>query len=94
MLGVSLGDKVELSAGVEDVVVESEVTAVMIEEITGQLESEEEKNGKRDERSDEVGAGILLGLPSLGSDVLGGSLEVLSRDLVSPVGLNSLLDLT
>lgn len=35
MLGVSLGDEVELSAGVEDVVVESEVTAEIIADIKG-----------------------------------------------------------
>lgn len=52
------------------------------------------KERRKRSRGNEIGSSLLLRLPSLLPDVGRGLLEVLSGDLVSPVSLDGLLDLS
>lgn len=49
------------------------------------------QHDRRYSRGDDVDTGVLDGLPALLADGLGGSLELLLRDLAGPVSLSGLL---
>ena len=86
LLGVTLGDDTEVERVVQKLVVEGELSAARV---SARLFSDFPR-ASMDLRGDDVNTSVLEGLPALLADVLSDLLEVLSRRLAGPVGLDGL----